>query len=110
MPLLGLVGSSPAPPEAPAVALTLQLLVEDALATANRLWVRGRVHGLPNLTDPSNRHWWDRRKARAEAGPPRVVRLECRAGGLVLETDVSLRHGGQFEASFPAALGTPHRG
>jgi triacylglycerol lipase len=85
-----------------------QLHLEDALASAGRLWVRGR------LRDPAAApvagggwlSWWG--KAAPAALP--VAALEAEVGGRTLRADVPLAADGAFEALFTLDLPPARRG
>src|SRR5262245_49104001 len=71
----------------------LQLQVEEILASARRLWVRGRLRGGPFSLQPrrSTQRWWRRwwRKP-ASIALPALIRLETRISGHVFECEAPL--------------------
>jgi triacylglycerol lipase len=85
-----------------------ELHIEDVLASPRRLWLRGRLAGLPAHTAEGGRalHWWHR----SAAPPARTARLEAHVGGSSLRADVALLEGGRFEALLPADLPPARRG
>lgn len=90
-----------------------QLRLEDALASARRLWVRGRLSGLAELPREmaAGKGWWDwwrGRPAPEPVLPP--VQLETRISGSVLATAAPLLPGGRFEALFSTPLPAARRG
>src|SRR5205823_7925076 len=92
----------------------LQLVVEDTLASAHRLWVRGRLV-LPASAaqeppvDPPR--WWQRWWKRTEPGaPPPGLRLELRIRGSSFQAEVPLGIDGRFEALLDAGLPAARRG
>ena len=95
------------------VAPELQLHVEDALASARRLWVRGRLIGgaLALVQIGKNQRWWHRWRRKPPASlPPRLIRLETRISGHLFEAEVPLESDGRFEATFSAELPVARRG
>jgi len=111
---LGLVKQTTEFSEPPvSVVPELQLRVEDALASARRLWVRGRLIGgpLPRVQIGENQRWWHRWRRRPPASlPPRFIRLETRISGHLFEAEVPLEPDGRFEAAFSAELPVARRG
>jgi triacylglycerol lipase len=102
-------------PRAPAEApppVTSDVYLYDTLATARRLWVRGRVlrpEAAP--VRPRRRGWWKRlRRAEAAPTPVPLVRVRTEVGGTALQADVALRGDGYFEALFEADLPPVRRG
>jgi triacylglycerol lipase len=94
---------APAPPSS-------DVYLDDTLATARRLWVRGCV-SPPEAAParPRRRHWWKRLR-RAAPTPVPLVRVRTEVGGVALQADVALRPGGHFEALFEADLPAVRRG
>src|SRR5581483_321861 len=88
-----------------------RLQIEDALASARRLWLRGRllppVHQSPSKP-PSP--WWTRWWNRSERAPAPAVHLETRIGGQVFDADPQLQADGRFEALFTTELPSARRG
>src|SRR5579871_2159910 len=81
----------------------------DALASATRLWVRGRL--LSPLLSPTRRSWWKRwRKANPAPTLLATAHIRTQVAGVPLETDVPVRPDGYFEASFTAQLPPARRG
>ncbi len=111
---LGLVESAALTPQAttepPPAGVTLRM--DEVLASAGRLWVRGQLvdpHPVPNAAAPSS--WWPSWSRRTEPpAPSTLVRLETRIGGQVLTADVPITADGRFEALFSAALPPARRG
>src|SRR5260370_3367042 len=87
MSALALVRSgAPVPPNGTVTAGKLQLQVEDALASARRVWIRGQIRNLiPPLDLPSpKRRWWTRWTTNGHSdGPVQMGPLPDR---LTLET------------------------
>src|SRR5581483_1023660 len=103
----------PAPDVVTGPAPGLHAAVEDALASARRLWVRGRVLGpVPGSAEPAGeRRWWERRRGKAEPPPPPpVVHLETRVSGHVLTAEAPLLPDGRFEVLFTTELPPARRG
>ncbi len=100
------------PPEKPITEL--QLVIEDTLASAHRLWVRGRLVFPASVAEEPSQdlpRWWQRWWKRAEPGaPPPMLRLEMRISGSSLATEVPLRTDGRFEALLDAQLPPARRG
>jgi triacylglycerol lipase len=92
----------------------LQLIVEDTLASAHRLWVRGRLVFPPSVPqEPSQDppRWWQRWWKRTDPGvPPPLLRLEMRISGCSCEAEVPLRTDGRFDALLDAQLPPARRG
>src|SRR5438874_2714183 len=91
----------------------LQLRIEDALASAGRIWVRGRLLGGPlPVAQTSRSRWWGRRwwRKRAVTVVPRLIRLETRISGHLLEAEVPVDPDGRFEVTFSVELPAPRRG
>src|SRR5262249_21191127 len=111
---LGLVRSvlpADQPTVGPAVA-KLELRLGEALASGNRLWLRGHVVVPPSLSESDkNPSWWERWwwKSETEAEPP-IAQLETRISGHVLEAAVPLPADGRFEAMFETVLPHARRG
>jgi triacylglycerol lipase len=111
---LGLTGPGAAPAADPAKPVPeIDLHFEEVLASAHRVWVRGRViapQTAGNRAAPEPR-WWERwrRRLPAHEGAPEA-RLETRVGGHVLEATVPIRADGTFEAAFATELPPTRRG
>jgi triacylglycerol lipase len=105
----GLVQPTPPPIAPPA---PFKLLVEDALASRQRLWVRGRVFGLDlrGGREPDSR-WWHRIWGKSEGnGAPAEAVLTTHVSGSVFQAKVPLRPDGRFEAFFTGNLPPARRG
>jgi triacylglycerol lipase len=112
MSILGLTGTgaqaAPLEANAAAAAPKLQLQVEDALASAHRLWIRGQIRNLTPLQNgqPLKRRWWRRwkRNGIANESPlmaplPEKILLETSIKGAAWSTELSLAANGFFGAS-----------
>jgi triacylglycerol lipase len=88
----------------------------DALGSAKRLWVRGRLltclersEGLTH--PPRQRRWW---KRWGKTSPPSFLspslHIHTQVGGIDLQADVPLRPDSYFEVSFEAELPPARRG
>src|SRR4051812_41938818 len=89
----------------------LVLQLQDTLASATRLWVRGRVL-IPTAPSAAAPGWWARLRQplpSAEPGPSRLT-LHTRFGGENHEQDVPVRPDGRFEAAFAVAPPASSRG
>jgi triacylglycerol lipase len=111
---LGLVRPAAEPSEPPVhVVPDLQLHMEDAQASARRLWVRGWLIRGSLLLAPNGKEgrWWRRWWRKAGTPPlPSTVRLETRISGHLYEAEVPLEPDGHFEATFSAELPVARRG
>jgi triacylglycerol lipase len=110
---LGWVKQAARPSQPPVhVVPDLQLHIEDALASARRLWVRGRLLGGRFPLVANHGRWWRRwrRKKCSRPALPLAVHLETRISGHLFEADVPLERDGHFEATFPANLPLARRG
>lgn len=109
---LGLTNTSLGiPSAAPPTVLGLQ--VEDALASARRLWVRGRLATMPggDSRRATPRRWWRPWRRPAEpAAPPPTVHLETRVSGHAFTAEAALAPDGRFEALFTTELPPARRG
>src|SRR5437763_14811654 len=108
------VGASERLPEASAPARPhIQLLLEDALGSHHRLWVRGRVSGMdasPNGTT-EERRWWARWRGKpAPTLLPDTLHLETRISGTVVKAETAVQPDGRFEAAFEIELPLARRG
>ncbi len=108
MSILGFVPAPSAATPAASSSASLQLRVHDILASAHRLWVRGRLLGLPPLPAP-RKHWWGRRRSKVEAPAP-TIHLETQVSGKALAADVPVGPLGDFEAGFAVELPPARRG
>jgi triacylglycerol lipase len=111
MSILGLTGAGaqPAPLQADAAVAVpkLQLQVEDALASAHRLWIRGQIRNLapPQNGQPLKRRWWGRWKKNgamngspSTAPLPEKIYLEAAIKGATWSTELSPSPNGFFDA------------
>jgi len=85
----------------------LQLQVEDSLASAHRIWVRGQIGGfLPSLDSTTHKKHWLRRwknntssNGEGRTAPlPEKIRLETSIRGATWDTEVTLSPEGRFDA------------
>jgi triacylglycerol lipase len=110
---LGLV-EPPLPLSEPAApgTTTLELRMEDVLASARRLWVRGQALARQPATakGAAAGRWWTLRRRKPVLPDPQTLRLETRVGGQVLTADAPLGPGGRFEATFNLGLSPARRG
>src|SRR5262245_55439709 len=110
---LGLV-EPPLPLSEPAAqgSTTLELRLQDVLASARRLWVRGQVIAQkpPAAHSSAKGRWWGRWRRRPAPQEPQTLHLETRIGGHVLTADVPVDSGGRFEAAFSIGLTAARRG
>jgi triacylglycerol lipase len=90
----------------------LELHMEETLASAHRIWVRGRLTGSP--TDGKNngdqQGWWPSWGRKPTAVPAPTFHLETRISGQVFEADVPIQPDGRFQATFQATLPSVRRG
>jgi triacylglycerol lipase len=95
-------------PLAPAIT---EVHMHDALASRNRLWVRGRLVLPPPPVPLRRRGWWKRwRRAPLPPLPALTAHIHTQVGGVTLEADVPVRPDGEFEVSFEAELPPARRG
>jgi triacylglycerol lipase len=111
----GLVDTPPVPAgPAGEAASKMKLHMEEALASARRLWLRGQLLNLPPGTaghSGGQTAWWARRRdviVPAVAQPPPL--LETRVGSRVLTAELQLETDGRFEATFTTELPVAKRG
>jgi triacylglycerol lipase len=103
------------PPEAaarPLSALTVaDVQMHDTLASANRLWVRGRLVVPPSTAPIAKRNWWNHwgRNAGAPLMLP-TAHVHTQVGSASLEADAPVDPDGQFEVSFESELPPARRG
>ncbi|HLJ94711.1 MAG TPA: hypothetical protein VKU02_16105 [Gemmataceae bacterium] len=110
---IGLIKQGTTSSEPPVAAIPeLQLRVDEVLASARRLWVRGRLQGGPFPVQRGQaRRWWPPwRRNRTVSVPLAPIHLETRISGHVFETEVPLDSEGRFEAGFFAELPMARRG
>jgi triacylglycerol lipase len=101
------------PPAFPETTPGLQLTIEDTLASADRLWLRGRLLGaLPPAGNGrgSDRWWLPWGKKAGAADPAPTAHLEVRVAGSVIAADLPLRADGRFDVILPAVLPHARRG
>ncbi len=85
--------------------------MHDTLASAHRLWVRGKLIIPLESSTTRQRHWWKRwRKAPPPPMLPPTVHVQTQVGGVDLQADVPLRADGYFEVSFETELPPARRG
>jgi triacylglycerol lipase len=83
----------------------------DALGSAKRLWVRGRLIQPLDTALARQRGWWGRwGKASTPPSLPPSLHIHTQVGGVDLQADVPLRPDGYFEASFETELPPARRG
>jgi triacylglycerol lipase len=108
---LGFVPASPTPATPTGATTSLQLRVSDALVSARRLWLRGRLLGLPAPTAAPSTSWWNGWRSKAAPPPvPLSAHLETQIAGKQFEAEVPLGPHGTFEALFPIELPPARRG
>jgi triacylglycerol lipase len=109
MNLLGFVQAQPpAPADVAPSDLSLQLRLHDVLGSTQRLWLRGRLIGVPVAAHAVRPvHWWNRRR---EPVPPPQARVETQVSGRSLVADASVSPSGDFEVCFTVALPPTRRG
>jgi len=108
---LGFVESGVPTPVPTQAAGHLALEVGDTLASARRIWVRGRLMGPEAASkNDADQHWWQSWRRKAEPSAPANAHLETRISGQVFSADVPLQPDGRFEATFSAELPAVRRG
>lgn len=113
MSLLGLIGSAIRPADTAAPAPThLQLVLEDSIASAHRLWLRGRLANFTHRGKNAADHaWWEVwHKSTTPTVPLPNARLHTRIQGRVVETEVQISKDGAFEALIDVDLPPVRRG
>jgi triacylglycerol lipase len=105
---LGLVQAAPVGSGTPPTA-ALQLRIFNVLAGSHRLWLRGRLTGLP-LPSPQRKPWWKIRSTQTVNSPPLLAKLETHLGGKELSAEIPVMPDGYFEAAFPVELAPARRG
>jgi triacylglycerol lipase len=95
----------------PAPPVVSDIQMHDTLASANRLWVRGRLV-FPLLTETrKKRGWWKQwRRKPSAASAALLAHVQTQVGGANLEADVPVRGDGEFEVTFEADLPAARRG
>ena len=89
----------------------LRLHVEDALASAGRLWVRGRLSPASAAKTAGDARWWESLVEENRCPTRRANSAAGNAGERpVLTEQVPLRPDGRFEATFTAELPPARRG
>jgi triacylglycerol lipase len=102
------VEPTPVKPTLASPSADLQLY--DTLASANRLWLRGRL-SLPAGDPAGKRSWWERwRPATQDPTPVLLAQVQTQVGGEVLTAEVPLQSDGEFEVTFEAPLPEARRG
>ncbi len=97
-------------PSAPASALVIhEVQMHDTLASAHRLWVRGRLVISSPFVPLHQGRWWKRWRRTSVAAPP-TAHVQTQVGGISLEADAPVRPDGQFEVSFESDLPPVRRG
>jgi triacylglycerol lipase len=97
----------------PTAGTGLQLHLEDTLASARRLWVRGRLvipAGGEATAAPASSWWVPWWKTRPAPAPAPTVHLETEVSGRTSAADTTLQEDGRFEASFDVDLPVVRRG
>jgi triacylglycerol lipase len=110
---LGLVEAVPPAPEACPEALSGErYLLEDTLASARRLWIRGRLPVAPCAQTGKVGHWWwPRWRDKAPtASTPASVSVQTRVSGFVLKANAAVGPDGRFDALIDAVLPPTRRG
>src|SRR5262249_31381139 len=100
----------PRPNPAPPLAVGVQM--HDTLASAHRLWVRGRLDiSAPPRTAASRLRWWKRWGRRPLEPLPRPpIQVETQVANETLRAEVSVGPVGHFEALFDADLPPTRKG
>jgi triacylglycerol lipase len=91
--------------QGPAGVSEAKLVLEDVLASSRRLWLRGRLIGVP-LISARSRPWW----RRAHSPDGQAAHLETYVSGKTIPADVPLDPEGRFEALLAADLPPARRG
>jgi triacylglycerol lipase len=94
----------------PATPPELQLVVQDALASGRRLWVRGFVANHRPPAAPDVRSWWERWRRTTPAEPPPVLHLQTQTAANTLQAELPATPDGRFEVCFEADLPPARRG
>ena len=95
----------------PTAPTTIDVYMHDTLASANRLWVRGRLIAPLESSPTVPRGWWSR-WGKTPLLPPlaSTVHIRTQVGGVDLQADVPLRPDGYFEVTFETELPPVRRG
>jgi triacylglycerol lipase len=109
---LGLVDTpAPAPELLQETGTGLELHIEETLASAQRIWVRGRLTDSSSVAGKTNGdRWWHPWGRKAEPADPPAFHLETRISGQVFQTDIPVQPDGRFQATFAAELPSVRRG
>lgn len=113
MSALGLVSTAAGKSTQPATAsAAIQIHLEDVLASARRLWLRGRTSGLvPEATALETQRWWQRWRQKPVAPPVLpTLHLVTKIAGNTLEKEVSVGSDGRFEVQWEVPLPPARRG
>jgi triacylglycerol lipase len=95
----------------PNTPTTFDVYMHDTLASANRLWVRGRLIAPLEAALATPRPWWNRwGKTQSTLPLPPSVHLRTQVGGDELQAEVPLRPDGYFEVRFENELPPARRG
>lgn len=95
----------------PSTPTKFDISMYDALASANRLWVRGRLVVPLETPLASSRPWWHPWGKTPTATPlPASLHIRTQVGGIELQADVPLRSDGYFEVSYASELPPARRG
>ncbi len=103
------------PLESTAVRPTTPSITEvhlyDALGSASRLWVRGRLMIASDILPTPQRGWWNRwGKTPSPFSLPPSLHVHTQVSGIDLHADVPLRPDGYFEVSYETELPPARRG
>jgi triacylglycerol lipase len=95
----------------PTTPASIDVHMYDTLASAHRLWVRGRLLAPLESSPAPQRGWW-KRWGKTPSLPPlaSTVHVQTQVGGVELRAEVPLRPDGHFEVSFETDLPPARRG